>query len=62
MRHLHSGGRGRFGNRPRPCRRHKGVAALTGTLITLAIALSLGLGALAAGTSAGRAMQRRRGR
>jgi hypothetical protein len=38
------------------------VANLTSILITLAIALSLGLGALAAGTGAKRAVQRRRER
>jgi hypothetical protein len=35
------------------------VTTLTSTLLTLSIALSLGLGALAAGTRAGRALQRR---
>ena len=35
------------------------MATLTSTLLTLTIALSLGLGALAAGTRAGRALQKR---
>ena len=43
-------------------RRRNGVASLTSILITLTIVLSLGLGALAAGTRAGRAFDRRRGR
>jgi hypothetical protein len=50
------------GNRPGVGRRHSVVATLTSTLITVTIALSVGLAALAAGTRAGRALQRRRER
>jgi len=38
------------------------MTALAGVLLTLTIVLSLGLGALAAGTRAGRALGRRRER